>query len=149
MDNKEKTISLKVPISVLDLFKQMYNISDGVPNIKIVLYAIGSSMPERGRYLFAEDYSLDKETMDEIIKKRKRLSNENFIKDFKNINDKLDNLESALDGNKSDNQLQTIEVLLRLLLADNFSLGTDADSLSNYLNSKTDREIMDFAKNKN
>lgn len=120
MDNKEKTISLKVPISVLDLFKQMYNISDGVPNIKIVLYAIGSSMPERGRYLFAEDYSLDKETMDEIIKKRKRLSNENFIKDFKNINDKLDNLESALGGNKSDNQLQTIEVLLRLLLADNF-----------------------------
>ncbi|EYJ03433.1 hypothetical protein, partial [Staphylococcus aureus] len=92
MDNKEKTISLKVPISVLDLFKQMYNISDGVPNIKIVLYAIGSSLPERGRYLFAEDYSLDKETMDEIIKKRKRLSNENFIKDFKNINDKLDNL---------------------------------------------------------
>lgn len=149
MDNKEKTISLKVPISVLDLFKQMYNISDGVPNIKIVLYAIGSSLPERGRYLFAEDYSLDKETMDEIIKKRKRLSNENFIKDFKNINDKLDNLESALGGNKSDNQLQTIEVLLRLLLADNFSLGTDADSLNNYLNSRTDREIMDFAKNKN
>lgn len=149
MDNKEKTISLKVPISVLDLFKQMYNISDGVPNIKIVLYAIGSSLPERGRYLFAEDYSLDKETMDEIIKKRKRLANENNIKDFKNINDKLDNLESALGGNKSDNQLQTIEVLLRLLLADNFSLGTDADSLSNYLNSQTDREIMDFAKNKN
>lgn len=149
MSNNERYITTKIPESVLDLFRQMYNISNHVPKRKLVLYAIGSSLPEKGRYLFAEDYSLDKETMDEIVKKRKRLTNENFIKDFENINDKLDSLESTLGGDKADSQLQTIEVLLRLLLADNFSLGTDADSLSNYLNSKTDREIMDFAKNKN
>ncbi|WP_049430908.1 hypothetical protein [Staphylococcus hominis] len=149
MDNREKKITVKLPESVLDLFKQIYNINDNIPKRKIVLYAIGSSLPERGRYLFAEDYSLDKETLSEIIKKRKRLTNENFNKDFKRINDKLDNLENSLDSNSSsDSQLQTIEVLLRLLLADNFSLGTDINSLNNYLNSRTDREIMNFAKNK-
>ena len=147
MDNNEKKITVKIPESVLNLFREVYNLSDDVYNNKLVLYAIASSLPENGRRLFAQDFSLDEDTLSGIIKKRKRLTNESHNKEFKNIENKLDSLGENLKTNESsENQLQMIQILLRLLLADNFSLGTD--SLNEYLNSLNDKNIMEFVQDK-
>ncbi|MDU4493601.1 MAG: hypothetical protein E7I84_12625 [Staphylococcus warneri] len=149
MDNNEKKITVKIPESVLNLFREVYNLSDDVYNNKLVLYAIASSLPENGRRLFAQDFSLDEDTLSGIIKKRKRLTNESRNKEFKNIENKLDSLGENLKTNESsENQLQMIQILLRLLLADNFSLGTDRDSLNEYLNSLNDKNIMEFVQDK-
>lgn len=149
MDNNEKKITVKIPESVLNLFREVYNLSDDVYNNKLVLYAIASSLPENGRRLFAQDFSLDEDTLSGIIKKRKRLTNESYNKEFKNIENKLDSLGENLKTNESsENQLQMIQILLRLLLADNFSLGTDRDSLNEYLNSLNDKNIMEFVQDK-
>jgi hypothetical protein len=146
MDRKEKRITVKIPESVLSLFREVYNLSDDVYNNKLVLYAIASSLPEKGRYLFAKDFSLDKDTLDGIITKRKHLTNETYSKEFKSIENKLDSLGDNLQTNdSSEDQLQMIQILLRLLLADNFSLGTDKESLNEYLNSEHDKSIMEFA----
>jgi hypothetical protein len=146
MDRKEKRITVKIPESVLSLFREVYNLSDDVYNNKLVLYAIASSLPEKGRYLFAKDFSLDKDTLDGIITKRKHLTNETYSKEFKSIENKLDSLGDNLQTNdSSEDQLQMIQILLRLLLADNFSLGTDKEGLNEYLNSEHDKSIMEFA----
>lgn len=131
-------VNIKVPASILNLFKRVYNLPDRTYNKDVLLYAIASSLPENGRYLFAEDYKLDKQKIDEIINKRQYLANENSKKDITKIDKKLERLES----NHHINQL-----LIRLLLADNFSLGTDENILRQYLQSENDREIMNVIKN--
>ncbi|PTH39427.1 hypothetical protein [Staphylococcus capitis] len=151
MENSEKKVSVKLPISVIDLFRDIYNLSEDVFNTKVLLYAIGSNLPDKGRRVFAKNYYLDIDTLNGIVKKRKRLTNESYNKEFKSIEQKLSDIDERLQLNgssSSQEQFDMILLLLRLLLADNFSLGTDKDSLNKYLSSDLDRNIMNFVQEK-
>lgn len=44
MESSEKKVSVKLPISVIDLFRDIYNLSEDVFNTKVLLYAIGGSV---------------------------------------------------------------------------------------------------------
>lgn len=150
MSRDKNIVNVKIPESVLDIFKNIYEFPDSTYNKDVVLYAIASSLPEKGRYLFAEDFKIDKLKLDEIINKRQVLANDNFKKDFKNIDKKLETLNDKVNENESLKELIVMnQTLIRLLLVDNFSLGTDNSSLNKYLSSESDQNIMDFVKSMN
>ncbi|EHT3670534.1 hypothetical protein KXP69_002307 [Staphylococcus pseudintermedius] len=144
---RDNLVNFKIPESALKLFRQMYGFSDSTYNYKIVLYAIASSLPERGRYLFSDDFGLDKHKLDDIINHRKNIASKGEEKQFKKIEERLENIEQMLQNNDSS-EILTNQILLRLLLADNYSLGTDEKSLEEYMNNSDAKALLNFAKNK-
>lgn len=141
----DKTINVKIPLSVLNLYRDMYRFSESTYNYKLVLYAIASSLPESGRYLFSDDFDLDKHKLDEIINHRKNISSKDEGKQFKEIENRLEHIEQMLQ-NSDSSEILTNQILLRLLLADNYSLGTDEQSLEAYINNSDAKALLNFAK---
>ncbi|MGJ8462407.1 hypothetical protein ACSGFZ_03755 [Staphylococcus haemolyticus] len=151
MKNLDREVTIKLPESVINIFRDIYGISDDIYSKKVVIYAIGSNLPAKGRRIFAKNYSLDIDTLNGIVNKRKQITNESYSNEFKSIEKKLNDIDENLQVNHSSgsqNQFEMILFLLRLLLADNFSLGTDKDSLNKYLSSDLDRNIMTFVQEK-
>ncbi|WP_341775902.1 hypothetical protein [Staphylococcus hyicus] len=139
------TKNLKIDVEILDLFREIYNIPLSTSYKDIVLYAISSSLPKMGRTAFANDYKLDKKLTEKIVMKR-----DSFTKDTQkgdDIKKEISSIDASLkELQKSSDSFNTIENLLLLILANEYSLSTNKENLIEYINTEDSKKLKAFAK---
>lgn len=150
----ENLTTVKVPSNIIKVFRDMYEIPTHITHKQVVLYAIACSLPERGRYAFAQDFKLNAQLLDSIIVKRNTITKDSVKNDIDSINAKLDSIAKKNNADTpsmhpDNRKLDIIINLLRILMVENYTLGTDSASLQQYLDSTSSQELLQFAKSYN
>lgn len=137
--------SLKIDVEILDFFREIYGIPSTASYKDIVLYAISSSLPKMGRKAFAKDYNLDNELTEKIVRKRDSLIKSAEVSD--DMKEEISSIEQSVkEIQKSNDSFKTIENLLLLLLASDYSLSTSKERLVEYINTEDSMKLQKFAK---
>lgn len=134
---EESSVAVRIPASLIELYKELYDLPTNVSTRKVILYSIATSIPTRGMDNFIEDFKLDKKTVNNIIAKRDKYTKKANT-EIQEINTKLDNLTqksvSNNNTNNDDSKLDEVLNLLYLMSTEVYSASTDENEVANLLN---------------
>ncbi|WP_251522139.1 hypothetical protein [Staphylococcus sp. Marseille-Q6910] len=144
--------SVKLEANSIKIFRDLYGLPKEVTNTNVVYYAIATSLPEQGRYVFAKDFNIDPDTLDQILDRRNRVTKDSVKDELTNIKKSIQAIQANEHGNESEtsveDDIQTLITLVRLLLLENYSLSNNPNDMESYLNKEVSQKLLNFAENK-
>lgn len=133
----ESSISVKIPVSLIELYKKLYDLPSRTTAKDVILYSIATSIPTKGMTNFIDDFKLDETTANKIIDKRDKYTKKANT-EIREINEKIDKLTKQLGNSNTssydENKLENILNLLYLMSTEIYSASTDENEVASILN---------------